>query len=293
MKLRGAITALVTPLRGGAVDYEALTALIELQIAAGIDGIVAVGTTGESATLDMREHMEVIAHMVRVSAGRTPIIAGAGGNSTAEALELSRASEKAGADALLHVTPYYNKPPQEGLYRHFRALAEATALPIILYNVPSRTACDLSVETTARLAELDRIVAIKDATGCMRRASELVERCGDALDVLSGDDFTAYPLLCLGGRGIISVISNVLPAAVADMCRAAESGDWVRARELHFSLQPLTRILFEEANPIPVKAALELAGHISGEVRPPLCPASPPLRARLHEELVRLGALAK
>src|SRR5262249_7788379 len=192
----------------------------------GVDGLVAVGTTGESATLDVEEHVAVIAATVKAARGRVPVVAGAGGNSTSEALELTRASEAAGANALLHVTPYYNRPSQEGLFRHFDAVAKATKLPVILYNVPARTACDLLTETGARLAELDNIVGIKDATGNLVRGSELIARVGDRLAVLSGDDGTTFPLYAVGARGVISVVSNVAPRAMSDMWAAVKAGDW-------------------------------------------------------------------
>jgi len=288
--IHGAITALVTPMRDGEVDFAALGRLVEEQIAAGIHGLVAVGTTGESATLSVPEHVRVIRRVVEVADKRVPVIAGAGANATAEAIELSKASEAAGADALLHVTPYYNKPPQEGLYRHYAAIARETALPIVLYNVPGRTGCDLLPATVARLAEIDSIVAIKEASD-VRRASELLAAVGDRIAVLSGDDIVALPVMALGGRGVISVVSNVVPGHMARLCDAARQGDLARAREVHFDLLPLFELLFAEPNPIPVKAALELMGVMSGEVRPPLAPCSPALRARLAEYLRTKGLL--
>jgi 4-hydroxy-tetrahydrodipicolinate synthase len=288
--LRGAITALVTPMRDGQVDLPALGRLVDEQIAAGIHGLVAVGTTGESATLTVAEHVGVIRHVVKVAARRVPVIAGAGANATAEAIELSKASEEAGADALLHVTPYYNRPTQEGLYRHYAAIARETRLPIVLYNVPSRTACDLLPDTVARLASIDRIVAIKDAT-TVTRVSELIAAVGDRIAVLSGDDAIALPTILLGGRGVISVVSNVVPSHMAALCNAADAGDLARAREIHYELLPLYSLLFAEANPIPVKAALELMGKMSAEVRLPLSPCSPALRARLGEHLRAKGLL--
>jgi 4-hydroxy-tetrahydrodipicolinate synthase len=292
--LHGAITALVTPMRSGQVDGAALGRLVEEQIAAGIHGLVAVGTTGESATLTVREHVEVIRRVVDVAQKRVPVIAGAGANSTAEAIELSKASEEAGADALLHVTPYYNKPPQEGLYRHYAAIARETRLPIVLYNVPTRTGCDLLPETVARLADIEGIVAIKEASD-VKRAGELIAAVGDRIAVLAGDDVIALPIMALGGRGVISVASNVVPGHLSAMCDAAERGDLARAREIHFELLPLFALLFAEPNPIPTKAALELMGSgregMSGEVRLPLVPCSPALRARLGEYLRAKGLL--
>jgi 4-hydroxy-tetrahydrodipicolinate synthase len=292
MKLEGAMTALVTPMKtGGAVDRDALTGLVEEQIAAGIDALVAVGTTGESATLDVSEHVAVVRHVVQATAGRVPVIAGAGANATAEALHLSRACEDAGADALLHVTPYYNKPTQDGLYRHFASVAAATRLPIVLYNVPGRTAGDLLPETVARLAEIDTIVAIKDATGSVVRATEIIELCGDRMIVLSGDDFTTFPLYAVGARGVISVVSNLLPGAMAAMWDAVAAQRWDQARALHYRIQPLTRLLFVESNPIPVKAALAMLGAIQPEIRPPLYACSDALAARLREQLHVEGLL--
>lgn len=286
MKLEGAMTALVTPMRGEHVDYDALTNLIEEQIAAGIDGLVAVGTTGESATLDVPEHMQVIRHVVGVTRGRVPVIAGAGGNATAEAIALTRASEQAGADALLQVTPYYNRPTQEGLYRHYAAIASSTRLPIVVYNVPARTACDILPETMARLTEFENIVAIKEATASVVRATNIIEQCGDRVTVLSGDDFTTFPLYGVGARGVISVVSNVMPRAMADMWDAASAGDWARARALHYRIQPMTRLLFAESNPVPAKAVLALLGKMQPDVRLPLAPCSEELREKLRAQLV-------
>ncbi len=284
----GALTALVTPMRAGDVDYPALTRVVEEQIAAGIDGLVAVGTTGESARLTVSEHVAVIKHVVEVTARRVPVIAGAGGNATAEAIELSQASEAAGADALLHVTPYYNRPSQEGLYRHYAAIAHETRLPIVLYNVPARTACDLLPDTVARLAEIEQVVAIKEASD-VKRASELIARVGDRIDVLSGDDVSTLAIMALGGKGIISVASNVMPRQVVELCQAAAAGNLTRARAIHVDLLPLFQLLFAEPSPGPVKAALELRGLIDGELRLPMCAISPGLRARLAEYLKGRG----
>src|ERR1041384_3995656 len=223
--IEGCLTALVTPFRDGKVDFDGLARLVDWQIEQGVDGIVSVGTTGESATLDVEDHVAVIAATVKAARGRVPVIAGAGGNSTSEALELTRASEAAGADALLHVTPYYNRPSQEGLFRHFEAVARATKLPILLYNVPTRTACDLLTDTVVRLAEIDNIVGIKDATGNLVRGSELVARVGDRLTILSGDDGTTFPLYAVGARGVISVVSNVWPRAMSDMWEIGRAGE--------------------------------------------------------------------
>jgi 4-hydroxy-tetrahydrodipicolinate synthase len=220
-----------------------------------------------------------------------PVIAGAGGNATAEALELTRAAETAGANALLHVTPYYNRPSQEGLFRHFEAIAKATKLPIILYNVPSRTSCDMLTDTVVRLAELDNIIGLKDATSNLVRASELVARAGDRITLLSGDDATALPLYAVGARGVISVVSNVLPFAMSDMWDAASAGDWARARQRHYELRVMNQLLFAEPSPGPTKAALAILGRCSTELRLPMTSASPALVEQLRGELRTLGML--
>jgi 4-hydroxy-tetrahydrodipicolinate synthase len=291
MKLEGAFTAVVTPMRDGEVDYDALDALVEWQIAEGIDGIVSVGTTGESATLSVPEHVEVIRHTVKVARKRVPVVAGAGANSTAEALELTKASEDAGADALLHVAPYYNRPTQEGLFRHFEAIAKSTRLPILLYNVPSRTSCDLLPETVERLARIDNIVGIKEATGNLTRATDIIARCGDGFIVLSGDDGTCFPLYAIGARGVISVVSNIVPRRMAEMWDAATAGNWARARELHFSIHALNVLLFAESSPSPTKAALALMGRCGPEVRLPMCPVTEGLLERLRAQLKTEGLL--
>ncbi len=284
-RLQGVMTALVTPMRDGEIDRDALAGLVDWQIEAGVDGLVAVGTTGESATLSADEQTQVIELVVRAARGRVPIIAGAGSNATAHAVELSRRAKQAGADALLHVTPYYNKPTQDGLYQHFAACAAATDLPVVLYNVPGRTGVDLLPDTVLRLADLPNVVAIKEATGDLRRAADLQRRLSGRLDLLSGDDFTAFPLFCLGGGGVISVVSNVAPAQTAAMWDAYRAGDVERARQLHLELFPLMELLFAESSPIPAKTALHLLGRCGPELRPPLSPCSAQLRARLEEYL--------
>ena len=289
--IEGCLTALVTPFRNGKVDFDGLAKLVDWQIEQGVDGIVSVGTTGESATLDVEEHVAVIAATVKAARGRVPVIAGAGGNSTSEALELTRASEAAGAHALLHVTPYYNRPSQEGLFRHFEAIARATKLPILLYNVPSRTACDLLTETVVRLAEIDNIIGIKDATGSLPRASELVARLPERMVVLSGDDSTAFTLYAVGARGVISVVSNVAPRAMSDMWDAVKAGDWARGRQRHHELRVLNQLLFAEPSPAPTKAALALLGRCSVDVRLPLVPATQGLVDQLRTEMRAQGLL--
>ena len=263
---------------------------VDWQIEQGIDGIVSVGTTGESATLDVEEHVAVIAATVKAARGRVPVIAGAGGNATAEALALTKASEDAGADALLHVTPYYNRPSQEGLYRHFEAVAKSTKLPIVLYNVPSRTACDLLTETVVRLCSIANIVAIKDATGNLVRGAELIAKVGDRLAVLSGDDGTAFPLYALGAQG--RDLGRLEPRAARDgrdVGRGQGRRLDDRARRIHFKLRLLNQLLFAEPSPAPTKAALALLGRCSTDVRLPLVAASQKLVDELRAELRAQG----
>lgn len=287
----GIITALVTPFRNDAIDETALRALVDDQIDKGVDGLVPVGTTGESPTLNFEEHIRVIKIVIEAARKRVPVIAGTGSNSTAEAIELSKEARKLGADAMLQVTPYYNRPTQDGLYRHFKAIVDAVPLPTIVYNVPGRTSCDLLPDTLARLCELPAIVGVKEATGSALRASQILARTGDRLVVLSGDDATAFPLFALGARGCISVVSNVAPAQMSAMWAAVLNGDWTKARDLHYRLLPLSEGLFVEPNPVPAKAALAMMGRIADEVRPPLYPMSAGLREKLREQLAALKLL--
>ncbi|MEO8840748.1 MAG: 4-hydroxy-tetrahydrodipicolinate synthase [Kofleriaceae bacterium] len=289
--IEGCLTALVTPFKAGRVDFDALAKLVDWQIENGVDGIVAVGTTGESSTLDVEEHVAVIAATVKAARGRVPVIAGAGGNATSEALALTKASEDAGADALLHVTPYYNRPNQEGLYQHFAAIARATKLPVVLYNVPTRTACDLLTDTVARLCEFSNIVAIKDATGNLVRGGELIAKVGERLVVLSGDDGTSFPLYALGSRGVISVISNVAPKDMADMWDHVKAGNWDKAKQIHYKLRHLMSLLFVEPSPAPTKAALAMLDRCSTDVRLPLVAATSKLHDELRAEMHAQGML--
>ena len=269
--ITGSIVALVTPMHvDGSVDWAALERLLDLHLEAGTAAIGAVGTTGESATLSVPEHCEVIKHCVDYIAGRIPIVAGTGSNSTWEAIELTEAAAAAGADACLLVTPYYNRPTQRGLYEHFKAVAEAVAVPQILYNVPGRTAVDMANDTVVRLAELDNITGIKDATGDPARGRELIERCGKAIAIYSGDDPTAMELILAGGHGNISVSANVAPALMAQLCAAALAGDRAAAEAINERLAGLNDALFLEANPIPVKWALQERGLIGAGIRLPL-----------------------
>jgi 4-hydroxy-tetrahydrodipicolinate synthase len=293
----GAMTALVTPLRDGQVDDDALAQLVEQQIAGGIDALVAVGTTGESATLNFDEHIHVVAQTVRCARKRIPVIAGAGSNSTVEAIELAKAAREVGADGLLLVTPYYNRPSQEGLYRHFGAVVTAVPLPTIVYNVPGRTGCDLLPETVARLADFAPIIGVKEATGSLPRATQIISRVGSRIAVLSGDDFTAMPLYAIGARGVISVVSNVAPQWMSAMWDAASTGQWDQARELHYKIQALTELLFAEPSPAPTKAAMALLAEAGGsvkmgeEIRAPLYPVTPGLREKLARTMKEGGLL--
>ena len=268
----GAFTALVTPFRNGQVDVEALEGMVEFQIQNGIHGLVPCGTTGETPAMGEEEDRLVIGTVVRVANGRVPVIAGTGSNSTDMAIKYTKMAEEVGADGSLQVSPYYNKPTQEGLYRHFAAVAESTELPIILYNIPGRTSVTIDAKTTARLAEIPNIVGTKEATLSMNMAMDVISLCGEDFDVLSGDDPVTLPLMSLGGRGVISVASNVAPAAVSDMVNALLMGDWERGRELHYDLLPLFRALFVETNPIPVKTAASILGLCSDEMRLPMVP---------------------
>lgn len=271
---KGSIVAIVTPFKNGKFDEKAYGDLIEWHIKQGTHGIVPCGTTGEASTLGFEEHYRVIEVAVKAANKRIPVIAGTGANSTDEAIEITKKAKKLGADGALLVTPYYNKPTQEGLYRHYKAVADAVKIPIVLYNVPGRTAVNMLPSTVARLTECKNIVGIKEATGDMKQVSELIRLCGDRLAVLSGDDFTTLPLLALGGHGAISVTANVAPKNSAEMYNAWVNGDIAKARELHYKLEPLNSAMFIETNPIPVKTALVMMGKIKEEFRLPLCEMS-------------------
>jgi len=286
----GSIVALVTPMKtDGAVDWEALERLVEFHLEQGTDGIVSVGTTGESATLGHDEHCRVMAQTVAFARGRLPIIGGTGANSTAEAIALTRCALDAGADACLLVTPYYNKPPQEGLYQHFQTVAEAVPIPQILYNVPGRTACDMLPDTVDRLAAIPNLVGIKEASGSLDRNRELIERCGDRMDVLSGDDYLACETVLAGGRGVISVSANVAPAQMHEMVAAALAGDAVAARSRDAILVDLHAALFLEANPIPVKWAVSHLGLMENGIRLPLVPLATAYHQQVEEAMAKAG----
>ncbi len=286
----GAFTAVLTPFKGGRVDEEAFRNLIEWQIEQGIHGIVPCGTTGESATLSHVEHETVIRVCVDQVRGRVPVVAGAGSNSTREAIALTEFAKNTGADGVLHITPYYNKPTQEGLYQHFKAVAQAVSIPIILYNVPGRTSCNMLPETVARLAhEFPHVAGIKEATGDLTQVSRIIELCPKNFQVLSGDDFTAFPLFAIGGCGVISVTANITPKAMADMWNAYAAGNLDAARKLHYQLLPLHRAMFLETNPIPVKTAAAILGHMDGELRLPLTPMASANREKLVQVLRDAG----
>ncbi len=291
---QGSIVALVTPMGSdGAIDRAALERLVEFHVEHGTGAIVAVGTTGESATLDPEEHLEVIAEVVRLARGRLPVIGGTGANSTREAIDLTRGAAEAGVAACLLVTPYYNKPTQEGLYRHFRAVAEAVAVPQILYNVPGRTACDMLPETVARLASIDNIIGIKEASGDIGRIRALLDRCGAEFMVLSGEDALALETILAGGRGVISVTANVAPGEMSEMCRRALAGDEAGARAIDERLADLHAALFVESNPIPVKWAVAELGLIAGGIRLPLTPLAAEHHERVREALRGAGVLGR
>jgi 4-hydroxy-tetrahydrodipicolinate synthase len=288
----GSIVALVTPMHDdGSIDHDALRRLIDWHIAESTDCIGVVGTTGESPTVTVEEHREVIRVAVEHAAGRVPIMAGAGGNSTQEAIELTRYARDVGADCTLQVVPYYNKPTQEGIYRHFKAIAEAVDLPVVLYNVPGRTVADMQHDTVLRLAQVPGIVGIKEATGNIDRGAWLVKQAPKGFSIYSGDDPTATSLMLLGGHGNVSVTANVAPRAMHELCMAAIAGDGKRAAELHMKLLPLHRLLFVEPNPIPVKWALARMGRCGGALRLPLTPMTDALQGPLEQALRDAGAL--
>ncbi|NGZ96936.1 MAG: 4-hydroxy-tetrahydrodipicolinate synthase [Nitrospira sp. WS110] len=277
----GSLVAIVTPFRKGKVDERALAELIEWQIAKGTSGIVPCGTTGESATLSHDEHNRVIELTVEVVRRRVPVIAGTGSNSTDEAITLTRHAKQAGVDGALLITPYYNKPTQEGLYRHYKAIAGAVDLPLVLYNIPGRTGVNMLPATIARLSAIQTIIGVKEGSGSVQQASDIVQMCGDRLTVLAGDDSLTLPMMAVGGKGVITVTANIMPAEMAGLVKAFAEGRVEEARRLHFKLSPLFTALFYETNPIPVKEALGLMGRIDPELRLPLCPMGQDTREKL------------
>ena len=291
---QGSIVALVTPFKNGKVDEAKLRELVDFHAAQGTDGIVPCGTTGESPTLSHDEHKRVVEIVIDAARGRLPIIAGTGSNATSEAIDLTAHAKKAGATGALVVNPYYNRPTQEGLYRHFRAVAEAVDIPIIVYNIAGRTAVNVETDTMARLVrDCPNIVGVKEASGSLDQMTQVILACGPDFSVLSGDDNVTLPLMSVGGRGVISVIANVVPREASEMAHAALAGDWKLARELHLRLFPLSRAMFIETNPIPVKETMALMGMIEPEFRLPMCRMSEANRARLRAVLEPYGLVKR
>jgi len=293
LKVEGAITAMVTPFdnESGEIDVEGLKQNVEFQIANGISGLVPCGTTGESPTLSHDEHDEVIELTVKAAHGRVPVIAGTGSNSTQEALRLSRHAEEVGADAVLVVSPYYNKPTQEGLYRHFKAIAESISIPVVIYNIQSRTGVNVETSTLQQLSQIRNIIAVKEASGNMAQMMDVINQLPPTFSVVSGDDNLTLPLMALGGRGVISVISNLLPKKVSELCAAGLKGDFATARKIHYELLPIFKAAFLETNPIPIKAAMNLAGMPAGPVRMPLCEMQEANYDKLRAVLVKMGVV--
>ncbi len=271
----GALSAIITPFRDGAIDEPALRDLIEWQIQNGVDGIVPCGSTGESATLTHAEHERVIRIAIEQARKRVPVVAGTGSNSTAEAIRLTSFAREAGADGALLISPYYNKPTQEGIVKHYKTIAQSVSLPLIVYNIPGRTGSNILPETLAKLADVPNIVGVKEASGSMEQVSDIRRLCGERITILSGDDSLTLPLMALGGKGVIAVITNIMPRETHELAAAALAGDFARARELHYGMLPLMRVLFLETNPIPVKYAASLMGKCSAEMRMPLTTMSP------------------
>jgi 4-hydroxy-tetrahydrodipicolinate synthase len=289
---QGSFVAMVTPFRNGTVDEAKLRELVELHVTHGTDGLIPCGTTGESPTLNHDEHRRVVEIVVEAARGRIRVVAGTGSNSTAEAIEMTKHAERAGATGALVVNPYYNKPTQEGLYRHFRAVAESVAIPILVYNIQSRTAINVETDTMARLArDVKNIVGVKEASGSLDQMSQVIAACGPDFSVLSGDDNITLPLLAIGGSGVVSVIANIVPRETAELVHAALDGDWKRARELHYRLFPLARAAFLETNPIPIKEAMAMAGMLEPEFRLPMCRMSDANREKLRATLKPYGLI--
>jgi 4-hydroxy-tetrahydrodipicolinate synthase len=287
----GSMPAIITPFRDGQIDIEALERLVDFQITNGVSGLVPCGSTGESATLTHQEHAEVVRLVVKAARGRVPVIAGTGSNSTAEAISLTRAAKEAGAAAALLISPYYNKPTQEGIYFHYKAVAEATRFPLIVYNIPGRTASKIEATTIARLAELEYIIGLKEATGSLDEVQEVIRLCGDKIEVFCGDDSLTLPVMAVGGVGVISVTANFMPRQTADMTAACLRGDWATARRLHYAMLPVIRALFAEVNPTGVKSALAMMGYCRDELRPPLLSMSEAPRAKLRTAMQQVGLL--
>jgi len=284
----GALSALITPFRDGAVDERALREIVEWQIQSGVDGVVACGSTGESATLTHAEHQQVIKAVVDQARKRVPVLAGTGSNATAEAIRLTVFAREVRADGALMISPYYNKPTQEGIYKHYKAVAASADLPIIVYNIPGRTGSNILPETFARLCDVKQVVGIKEASGSMDQVSDILRLCGDRLTILSGDDSATLPLMAIGAKGVIATITNVMPREMHELAAAALADDFQRAREIHFKMLPLMRALFQETNPIPVKQACAYLGKSTNEVRMPLTPMSPAPAEKLRSVMKEL-----
>ena len=287
----GSMVAIVTPFKKGKLDEKALGDLIDWQIAQGTHGIVPCGTTGESATLTHEEHERVVAFTVEAAKGRVPVIAGSGSNSTDEAIALTKHAKKAGANGALLITPYYNKPTQEGLYRHYKAVAEAVDLPIVLYNIPGRTSVNMLPPTVARLSSIRHIVAIKEGSGSLQQVSDIIQACGERMTVLSGDDALTLPMMALGAKGVITVTANIVPKDMAKMVEAFAAGKLADARKLHYKMSSLFAALFYETNPIPVKEAMGMMGKCSADLRLPLCPMAADTREKLSRALKDYGLI--
>ena len=287
----GSMPAIITPFQDGQIDVDALERLVEFQVANRVSAIVPCGSTGESATLTHQEHAEVVRLVVKFAKGRVPVIAGTGSNSTAEAITLTRAAKEAGAAAALLISPYYNKPTQEGIYLHYKAIAEATRFPLIVYNIPGRTASKIEATTIARLAEIEHIVGLKEATGSLDEVQEVIRLCGDKIELYCGDDSLTLPDMAVGAVGVISVTANLMPKQTADMTAACLRGDWASARRLHYAMLPVIRALTAETNPIGVKAALAMMGYCLDELRLPLLPMSEAPRAKLRAAMQQFGLL--
>ena len=287
----GSIVALVTPFKDGKVDWQSLEALVEFHIQKGSQGIVACGTTGESATLSHQEHGDVIKAVVKAAKKRIAVIAGTGSNSTQEAVDLTRGAEGAGADGALLISPYYNRPTQEGIYQHYKKVASGVGIPLIVYNIPARTGSKIEPETLARLSEIKNVAGVKEATGSVDQAIDVLRLCGDRLALYSGEDSLTYSLMALGGKGVISTVANVTPKEMSELTQACLQGDWERGRKLQFSLLPLIRAVFIETNPIPVKTALSLMGRCQAELRLPLTPMSEGNLKKLQQAMRDFGLI--
>lgn len=287
----GSAVALVTPFKDGQVDWRSLETLVQFHLENGTHGIVACGTTGEAATLSHEEHVDVVKAVVRLVAKKIPVIAGTGSNSTEEAVTLTREAEKAGADGALLISPYYNRPTQEGIYQHYKRVASSAGLPLIIYNIPSRTGSKIEPETLARLSEVRNIAGVKEATGSVDQAIDVMRLCGDRLAVYSGEDSLTFSLMALGGKGVVSTVANVAPKEMSQLTEACLKGAWEKGRELQFRLVPLIRAVFIETNPIPVKTALSLMGKCRGDLRLPLTPMSEPNLKKLQQAMADFGLI--